>query len=479
MSGAGITTEQTLAHLLKEYVVSNPFNNLALVLSYLNFLKSEGAGDTIEETMRRWPLKSDALPEEEGGTNCVGASLIMREQLNQHGIPSSLLFSENFAFCADIVPFSHVALLVEAEEGTGYIVDPGLGLVEPIPVDPNQTIDIAGRLYKVAMVGDHPTLIITKPDATQLHFRFTPDVGEEIDVEEHVQKPLFRATSSFKIDTFDSEGNKKTSLKVDYMNRRLDYYLGGQYNSVDFDKVERFFDTPEFAELSQSFEEPRLEEKVRQALAGQESIINVWFEELQRQYYLEHPHLLSPFETTWQELADRGYNGGGVVVCLVNERDEVMLYEVPEGKAKPFLGRYPGQWNLFIETADPTVEGGGVAELEDFRINLERAFAEEVGLPVPDDFVYREVDYRPNVRARCVICRVNSSDIDLMTAHMQARHERLGKVELGQLNWVPVTELSSRWLEPNAQPILEKCIAAGLLPRPEVTFDETDEADIS
>jgi hypothetical protein len=74
---------------------------------------------------------------------------------------------------------------------------------------------------------------------------------------------------------------------------------------------------------------------------------------------------------------------------------------------------------------------------------------------------------------------VNSSDIDLMTAHMQARHERLGKVELGQLNWVPVTELSSRWLEPNAQPILEKCIAAGLLPRPEVTFDETDEADIS
>src|SRR6185369_13950105 len=140
------------------------------------------------------------------------------------------------------------------EDGIAYIVDPGLGLVEPIPVDPEKMIEIADRTYRVILVDEDTTLEVTKPDQSKFHFRFTQ--GDGINLEENVQKPLFRATPSFKIDAFNQEGHKTASIKMDFIQEHLDYFIHGQQSSIDFADIEEFVGTPDFERLMEVLEDP-------------------------------------------------------------------------------------------------------------------------------------------------------------------------------------------------------------------------------
>lgn len=460
---------QVVTRELVDYVHSIPFDNLAVLLSWLNALDTLQSG-TQDEKFQQWSPQSDSLVGEFGGTNCVGATKIFKNRLAKWGIESSLAISPSNRLpegCSVVeVPFQHVGLVVKTEENDFYLVEPGLGLVVPLLAD-NNPVEVADRIYHASFSDDSGVLSIIKPDGARLMFDFVYPSGD-VDLENNIQKPLLRATTAFKIDAFSPTGEKQTSLKLDFYNEKITYFVYGNAYGYSFDELERMFADESFELLVRQMEHLTRQEvvdRIRMCVSRKQDVVDVWLEGLQKEYYLNNPEKLSPFETSWEQLADRNYLGGGVVVCLLNEKNEVLLYTVPKGKNKPHINRYTGQLNLFVETADQTNgEDGGVATLEDFETNMRRAFQEEIGLNPPSEFIYREVDYAPNIRARCMIARVESSDINLVKNHNEIRANQLGYAEIGRLKWIDPNHLDSVWLEPNAATILRKMIAEGLIP---------------
>lgn len=457
-----VDLREALGHKLAEYVTHTPFDNLAVLLSLLYYAdQSEMPAHAAWES---WSPDSVQLIEEFGGTNCVGATTVFKEILRELGIDAQEIISPSNRLPEGVnyqeVPFQHMGLLVYDQSGEAYyLVDPGLGLVMPVPIN-TETVEIDDRSYYAVMENEEGTLEVLKPDGSKIFVDFIllPENGNP---EQLVQKPLLRATTFFKMETFTTNGKKKTSLKIDIYKEKISFLVNGSIYSFSFDELDDMWDDENLLRLVEEMDYLSMDE-VKQRLSSvvirRREIVSMWFEGLQRQYYLDHPEKLSPWETSWVELEQRGYKGGGVVVCLVNEQNQVMMYTVPEGKAKPYIDRFPGQKNLFVETAEETVPKKGVASLENLTANLARAFQEEIGIDVPEKGIYREVDYISDVRARVLVFQVDSKTIESVRQHQQKRKEETGIEELGAIEWVDVTNLESQWLEPNAQRILQKLI---------------------
>jgi hypothetical protein len=452
---------------LTDFVSVSPFDNVGLALSFLHYL--DQSQEEPVQAFKQWQPDSVQLTDLYGGTNCIGASLIVKNQLEEAGIEASVVLSpsNNLVEGATYheVPFQHVGLFVQfPESDIYYLVEPGLGLVLPIPGD-NQVIEIADRSYLAVMNSEGGELLIGKPDGSFLNYDFVT-APEGADLEGLVQKPLLQATPRLKIDVFNENGEKTSTLKIDLFDEEISYIVGHKKHAFAFDQVNEMFDDESFKLLVKRMNHLSygdIKERIQKIVSRKQDLVDIWVEGLQKEYYLSNSQKLSPFETSWSDLAERGYKGGGVVVCLVNELNQVLLYEVPEGKSKPFINRYAGQMNLFVETADAINEEEGVAGLEPFSLNLNRAFEEEIGIEAPGGGIYREVDYMEGIRARCVLYKVNSSIIEQVQQHISLREQQTGKKELGRVEWINIDQLSQTILEPNAQGILEKLLADGLL----------------
>ncbi|MCX6791427.1 MAG: hypothetical protein NT149_00090 [Candidatus Gottesmanbacteria bacterium] len=193
-------------------------------------------------------------------------------------------------------------------------------------------------------------------------------------------------------------------------------------------------------------------------------------ESVQRMYYLDHPTLLSPYETPWTELARRGYVGGGIVLFVINPKGELLMNQVPPYREKPVIGRYAGQWNVFTETIERYPGGQHAGQFEDFIDNLARTIDEEIGAAAarqikifPDGM--RETDYRDprahqKIRVHCVVVGSPTEAIRDIDAHdAQANIPR----ELNILAWKRLDNLNKLHVEPNAKRMTDRMKRSGYL----------------
>lgn len=449
-----------IQQILMEYVCSTPFSNLAVLLAFLDEVELRGSA---KQAILSWQPESIGLVEKFGGTNCIGAVQKVKESLATQGIEAREMISRNNGFVAEEIEYAHAALLVtDPHNGQSFLVDPGLGLTYPVAAN-HQITEIADREYRATFEDDEAQLNIIKPDGSQISFCFVYLPAEK-NLETHLQKPLLQATTAFKIDTFNPEGYKTTSLKVDFFNDTISFLVKGQINSYDFSQIDRLSEDSLFGLLCQEIGDPEISQKINRAVQHRQDIVDIWLTSLQHDYYFNNSHLLSPFRTTREELKQRGYEASGIFVCLVNERQEVLLSKVPNQESQPQIDRYPGQYNVFVSTTDLSATDQLVDEDENFSVCLENIGAQDIGLSLPPTYVYREIDYRPLTRAQCVIMSIHSSDIDQVRRHLHQYHQTSGSLaDNRELVWLPVAQLKSKWVEPNTLQILEKMMAEGLL----------------
>lgn len=452
---------------LVEFVVTYPFNNVAVVLDFLTYL--EQVKSSPAEAFKTWSPESSSLVEKYGGTNCVGSTKLFKEQLRRENIDAKeAVFKFNlyaFGLNESMIPYSHVALLVEDQEaGLIYLVDPGLGLTAPVLAN-GEKFQIADRDYELILSDGSGELYIYKPDGSKIYFEFSL-LPHDKSLEDEVQKPLLRGTTAFKIDAFEPTGFKSASIKVDIFKRTLGYFCNGISKSIDFGQLEQLFFDPEFLVLAEKlgYSPEKLTTILRTLKDKSKDIVGVWLEQVQKEYYLHYSEELSPIETSWEDLASKDYLGGGVVLIFVNENNEILMYEVPKEREKPGIDRFAGQLNLFTETADNLDPDKGVLGLENFNSNFRRALSEEIGIDSEiSNYNYRETDYRDHIRARVVIIRCSSLLKEMATLHARQRELGTGKVELGRMSWVKLSDLDLLDLEPNAKKILKKVVNEGLI----------------
>ncbi len=457
-----LDSQALLEKLLCEFLAANNFNNLAVVQAWLHHISQIEENSSTSAAYESWEPESDEFLEVWGGTNCVGMVKLFELILQEHGFETvkSVTRSNNLPEGVSVleVPFQHAALYARGPDGITYIVDPGLGLVKPIEVSHN-SVEIADRTYSLEPFDDMQRLRVIKPGGEEIHFEFI-EAPQDMGLEEGIQKPLLRATYVFKIDKFREDGTKMCSIKIDFMRQRVSYFVIGDSNTYHFSEIDQLEKDSLFRILRAELEDDELLQKIREVVEREDDIVDIWFEALQREYYMQNTGKLSPFETSWQELEEKGYEGGGVVIVLHDGAGKVMLYTVPEGREKPKINRFAGELNLFVETADHLSQEERVANLEDSATNLRRAFKEEIGFEAPEELIYREVDYgRPGskIRARVFICQVDGSKIEDVIKHNQ------GSLEIGQVEWIDLGELGNLRIDQNARAILAKIEQEGII----------------
>lgn len=205
--------------------------------------------------------------------------------------------------------------------------------------------------------------------------------------------------------------------------------------------------------------------------AKEQKYLSTMPETVKRVHYLDHPTLLSPFETPWSELSRRGYVGGGMVMLVINSENEILLNQVPSYRQRPAIGRFTGQWNAFTETIERYTDGLNKGQFENFVDNFSRASEEEFGpeaiqlmTMMPDAF--RETDYRDprahqKIRVRCVVITAPKQVLPLIDAHDGKKDVR----ELAAFAWMPIHSLKGIKLEPNARRIVRRMERVGYLQR--------------
>ena len=240
-------------------------------------------------------------------------------------------------------------------------------------------------------------------------------------------------TKEFKIDGFDALGNKKASVKIDVFKRRISYMVSSHTFSYSFEELSEMVNDESFFWLCRElgYDIVRLQEMIERVVYSEKLIVEMWYEALQREYYLRHSYKLSPLHTSWRELIKKGYKGGGVAVILLDQNERVLCYQIPEGITSKAAGRSAGQWNIFIETAEPIQPDQDGNTLEPFATNLQRAFSEEIGIPLPRATMqYFETDYEhKKIRARCAIFSVSAETIDEITKGSRTHAHEIGQTK--------------------------------------------------
>lgn len=466
--------------IIRKSVVGFPFNNFAVLLSFLDHAQT--LGTSAREAFSTWTPDSISMITENGGTNCVGATQVVNEKLRSLDIAvRTIRFIFNFTLyglSSDDVPFSHCALIISNNE-EWHLADPGLGIPELVPMN-TENMQVADHAYTTTFDGNNGKLIVQKPNGKNIIYDFEV-APEGWNPDQEIQKPLLTSTTRFKIDSFTPDGKKKASAQIDFWQEEINFILPDKSVRLSFQEFITQIHSgnglnPQIlmmvSDVSQKLgkSEKELINQIETMVQRKKYLHSIWNEKIQRAFYLQKPHELSPWETSWNDLQNEGYIGGGVVLIPVNERGEVLLYEVPSTREKPKLGRYAGQWNLFVETAEKIAGADGQEDTwENFSDNLRRAITEELGAEmlektelVPD--FYREIDYRPaevqqKIRARCAVVKIPSDSSD----HINEYHTKNNSQELGTTRWITIDKLLTENLEPNARKILQAMIHDGYL----------------
>lgn len=300
-----------LEQQLREYIGSYPFDQLAILLDYLEhldaYLETKEKDDEfdVDEVIALWNLNCLSLISKWGGTNCVGATQYFLEMLDSDPTFKNTrhhpVVSQTEGYGEDSSIFSHSALVLYDEEAESYILlDPGFRIVTPLILREEHITDAVGRNYVVSNQGDQENtpsgfsgsfqLSITtlKGKKRNLKFWLLP---EKSDLNEIVQKPLFRTKKVFKIETSDINGLRNTSLQIDFFLEKISLMnRKGEILEYSFEEVDKLFRSPNFISLEAelNYTEMSLKERIKLLIERKNDVVNMWTEEIRKEYYLLH-----------------------------------------------------------------------------------------------------------------------------------------------------------------------------------------------
>lgn len=425
--------------------------------------------DGLDQGQDVWKVYSGLQPDllstvmSYGGSDCFGLARELMESLRNSGsegwgylpFDTKGLPSDAEAITGNV---GHVALYKETREGI-EILDPGFALADPIKVDGETGIACHqsgdGRSHTIEVnFGERKGQIYIKsgyhPDK---EIGFSLDPLEESGLGSH-QTRYMQIRPTLSNDKFDRRGKKVCGIKVKLMDNSVVFWDGNSTHKLSFDMVLRkgFKELNDFAtrmNISENDLKSYLERYIRRS--GQ--IRQLWPVSMRMTYYQQHNLVLQEGYRSWNSIRELGCEGGGAVAIIVDGQGNMLLYRVPQSREKQHIGRFAGQLNTMVETANDNENG-----LD----NLSRGINEELGMSI-DDFeivngAYREARYGLDGKtmARCYVIKPKKV-LDL---------DRVGfgnSQEGGAWQWYPVQKALGLELERNVRPIVDLYYNQGLL----------------
>ncbi len=141
---SGEELARRLEPTLRSHLREKTYNSFAPVLSFVETMQQNPPGANWQswlEPFRKFQLDSRQETDSVGGSSCVGLAHDLCQTLRDQGYP---------AYCCPVrlpealrqgnpFPFGHTAVVVPYREGF-LLLDPGLSLPQPIPVEPDKPV---------------------------------------------------------------------------------------------------------------------------------------------------------------------------------------------------------------------------------------------------------------------------------------------------------------------------------------------------
>lgn len=457
----GYKDAETIRGEATEVVSRYRFSVLELYGSLLENLKP---GQSLYDLYQTWRPDLIVQTMSNQGSDCFGLALLLQRKLKEKNINSYIFPFSTRGLLAEgeakdlLLDIGSVGLLVEDSGGSFYFVDPGFALVEPITfTQATQSVAyrLDGRVFNLDFSGKTGGMMrVVGDDGSQkkIDFRFDQFLNEEALVE--LQKRYIQVRPTIHIERFNELGEKVAGLKIQMLKDQIVVIDGKERKTIAFEDWNSFDYSKIATSLNVDAEE--LNRQVRLVITNAYKLRALWTPSLRQHYADQHYPPLNHNVTDWPTAKEIGYDQGGVVVLLKNDSEELLMYRVPRSREKPHIGRFAGQYNVVVETADGE---------EDLVSNLSRALHEELGIDVQENAEmlelcgYSETDYGPSGQhrslARCVVCKWKGDQNYPFSFQ--------NKVEGGEWEWLPIAEVMTHDLEPNVRAILERHILEGLL----------------
>ncbi len=455
---------ENISNIRKEAVdvVSN--YRFSVVELYADFLAKIKQDEPIQKTFDSWhpdPLRDVIL---QSGSDCFGLALLLQKKLAEIKIRSYVFPFSTRGLLAEkdakelLSDVGSVGIIVQNGTDDFYFIDPGFALIEPLTVTSNTksiNCKIDGRTFVINLSGEKTgimSVIGSDESVKEIDFRGMEELEESSIAE--LQKQYLRIRPSVQIEKFNEIGEKVAGIKVQMLKNEVSIINGDKKINIPYSAWSDF----DCAEIAQKLEVniEDLRQQISKIITESPRLRSLWVKSLRQMYADKHYAPLEEELSTWQEAKEKGYDKGGVVIMLKNNRNELLMYRVPESRQKPHLGRFTGQYNVCVETAE---------EDENYESNILRAFHEELDLSAEacektiNITSYRETNYGVSASgkalARCVVCEWKG-DINHPFNFNNA-------VEGGKWEWVPIKQVAGYDLEPNLRPIIERHILEGLL----------------
>jgi hypothetical protein len=446
----------------KEVVVNHNFSALEL---YEDLLQNVSQDESIQKTFENWnpdPLRDVVL---KGGSDCFGLALLLQHKLAQIKIKAQVFPFSTKGLLAEeearilLSDVGSVGVIVPDEQDSYYFVDPGFALFEPLLITPDTkstSCKIDGRTFVINLKeGRNGSMeIFGDQDILKkvIDFRGMETLTEGSLTE--LQKQYLRIRPILQMEKFNEIGEKAAGIKIQMLTNDITIMLNNARQKLSYEEWNNFDSTVIANQLGLKPEE--LHQRVATIINNAPRIRSLWVNSLRKLYVEKNYAPLQENERNWDQAKKDGYSNGGVVVMLKNKKNELLMYRVPESRQKPHIGRFVGQYNVCVETADDN---------EEYKSNLARAFQEELGLNIGefanvDIQSYRETDYglslgKTKTLARCVVCE--------WTGDLNHKFSFQESIEGGRWEWIPINEVMGHDLDPNLRPILEQHILEGLL----------------
>ncbi len=445
-----------------EVVSQYRFSVLELYYDLLDKFKDNAR--SLQEIYKDWKpdLSSQTLSNQ--GSDCFGLAFLLQERLKANGIKSHI-----FPFSAKGLPagqeakdllldIGSVGVLIEHTGNDFYFVDPGFALVEPITftkATKSVSYRLDGRVFHIDLLSkDLGIMNVVGDDGLRKEIDFRPNQSLNFDALVELQKRYLQIRPTIHIERFNELGEKIAGIKIQMLKDEVVIANQKHKEIIKFQDWD-VFDSDEIA-IALGVDSMTLKGQVSQIITHAHKLRSLWVSSLRKTYAEKHYSPLKYELRSWSEAKKDGYTEGGVVIMMKNPQGQLLMYQVPESREKPKIGRLAGQYNLVVETA----EGD-----EDFESNFNRALVEELGLNPSqvEEHVemtnYAETDYindgSSKSLARCVVCKWNGD--------LNHDFSFSNKIEGGKWKWVPIEEVMSFDLEPNIRGILERHILEGLL----------------
>lgn len=438
--------------------------NFSVVELYADFLRNIKQSESINKTFEDWnpdPLRDVIL---QAGSDCFGLALLLQEKLSKINVKAHIFPFSTKGLLAEkeakdlLSNTGSVGVIVQNGEDDFYFIDPGFALAEPLTITGNTksiSYKLDGRTFTISFSREKNGLMSVVSDTglvKEIDFRGMENL-DEAQLRE-LQKQYIKVRPTLHIEKFNEIGEKMASIKIQMLKNEIFIMNGDIRINIPYEDWGNFDCTDVAKKLGVNPDE--LRKQISTIIHESPRLRSLWVESLRKIYADKHYAPLQEELSTWEEAREKGYDKGGVVVMLKNDKNELLMYRVPESRQKPKIGRLAGQYNVGVETAEDD---------EEYDANVIRAFKEEFGLDAETCEAnvainsYRETDYGSGDRgaalARCVVCEWKG-DLDHPFSFENG-------VEGGKWEWVPIDQVTGHDLEPNFRPILERHILEGLL----------------